>query len=340
MLARNTILLAALDLAESLGLSRSRVYHEIHLNENLAEASNAYVPAAAVIDAVEFAAWRTQRSDFGFMLADRRNHLNLGLLGLLIEQCASVAEVYDVGKRFLHHHNGALEFDLRKERTRAVVRMNIHAQPEYQPRHYVEAVLAMHVRTLGIFLGPLWRPAAVYLRHEQLGGRAGYDRRFGRGVRFRQRFNGLIFRPTEVDRRVAVRDPLIKLKLEDLMQELSSSEAAQDCPAKVARFARMLLPSGGVNIERIASLLATSSRSLQRELMERGTSFSEILAETRTAMAREYLSRSGLTASQLAPLLGFSEPSAVSRFLAKKANTSVRALKDGGAAPRPPSATR
>src|SRR5947207_8731855 len=128
-LARNTLLLATLDLAESLGLSRNRIYHEIGLNESVAEAPNAVVPSSAVIDAMEFAAWRTQRTDFGLMIADRRDHLNLGLLGLLIEQCASIAEVHEVGKRFMHLHNGALEFALSKERTRGVVRLNIHAQP-------------------------------------------------------------------------------------------------------------------------------------------------------------------------------------------------------------------
>src|SRR6185503_14031000 len=96
-LARNTLLLATLDLAESLGLSRSRIYQEIKLNESVAEGPNAKVPAGAIIDAMEFAAWRTQRTDFGLMIADRRDHLNLGLLGLLIEQCATIAEVYEAG---------------------------------------------------------------------------------------------------------------------------------------------------------------------------------------------------------------------------------------------------
>src|SRR5512147_1326982 len=116
-LAKNTLLLATIDLAETLGLSRSRIFQEIELAEHFAEAPDSMVPAAKVIDAMEFAGWRTQRLDFGLMIAERRDHLNLGLLGLLIEQCTSVAEMHDVGKRYLHLHNGALAFDLIRERT-------------------------------------------------------------------------------------------------------------------------------------------------------------------------------------------------------------------------------
>jgi len=326
-LARNTLLLATLDLAESLGLSRNRIYHEIGLNESVAEAPNAAVPSSAIVDAMEFAAWRTQRPDFGLMIADRRDHLNLGLLGLLIEQCATVAEVHEVGKRYLHLHNGALEFELNKERTRSVVKLSIHTKSQYKPRHYVEALIAMHVRMMGLVLGVRWRPQAIYFTHEQLGGRAGYDRRFGRGVKFQQKFNGIIFKTNEVDRKAISRNPHTKLKYENLLRELDAAGASRDFTTEVARLARMLLPSGGANVERIAGLLATSTRSLQRKLSEHGTTFGAILADTRAAMAREYLTKDGLTVNKLAPLLGYSEPSAVSRFLAKKAHTNAQALR-------------
>lgn len=339
-LARNTLLLATLDLAESLGLSRARIYHEIELAETVAETPDTMVPAGKIIDAMEFAGWRTQRLDFGLMVADRRDHLNLGLLGLLIEQCATVAEVHDVGKRYLHLHNSAIDFGLTRERTRGVAKLKIHAPSNYQPRHYVEAVTAMYTRMLRLVLGPQWRPLAVYFRHEQLSGRSVYDRRFGRNVKFQQKFNGVTFKPSDIDRKGASRDPLTKLKYENLLRELSTAGASHDFIADVGRLARMLLPSGGANVERIAGLMATSTRSLQRRLFERGTTFNDVLADTRATMAREYLSQDGMTVNQLAPLLGFSEPSAVSRFLTQKAGTSARSLKNGTLAKRGANADR
>jgi AraC-like DNA-binding protein len=339
-LARNTLLVATLDLAESLGLSRNRIYHEIEIDERFAEAPDAMVPAAKIIDAMEFAAWRTQRMDFGLMIADRRDHLNLGLLGLVIEQCATVSEVHDVGLRYLHLHNAALAFDLVRERTRAVAKLSIHAASNYEPRHYVEALIAMYVRMLGIILGTRWRPMGVYFAHEQLGGRNGYERRFGRNVKFRQRYNGIIFKLGDIDRKGRSRDPRVKLRYENLLRELNAAGASHDFIADVGRLARMLLPSGSANVRRIAQMMATSTRSLQRRLKEEGTSFNDVLADTRADMAREYLSQGGMTVNKLAPLLGFSEPSAVSRFLSKKAGTSARELKRAVPPKRGGSATR
>jgi AraC-like DNA-binding protein len=339
-LARNTLLVATLDLAESLGLSRDRIYQEIEIDERSAEAPDAMVPAAKVIDAMEFAAWRTQRMDFGLMIAERRDHLNLGLLGLLIEQCATVSEVHEVGRRYLHLHNGALSYDLVRERARAVAKLTVHASSNYEPRHYVEALAAMYVRMLRMILGSRWRPQGVYFAHEQLGGRSGYERRFGRNVKFRQRYNGVIFKLGDVDRKGPARDPQAKLRYENLLRELNATGASHDFISEVGRLARMLLPSGGANMNRIAQMMATSTRSLQRRLAERGTTFNDVLADTRTAMARQYLAQDGMTVHQLAPLLGFSEPSAVSRFLTKKAGTSARALKQSALPRRGVSARR
>lgn len=332
----NTLLLATLDLGESLGLERSEIHRAIGLGESEAELPGALVPSAAIIDAMEFAAAQTQRSDFGLLIAERRDHLNLGLFGLLIEQCGSVAEMHAYAKRFLHLHNSALDFQLMRGRSRGIMRVRIAARPQRAPRHYVEALLAMYVRMLGMVLGPRWQPLAVCFKHDQLAGRPAYARRFGPDVKFKQRFNGIVLKLGDLDREAPPRSMETKLKLESMLQELVARHArepeARELPEEVARFARMLLPSSdGATIGRIAPLLKTSARSLQRKLLLSGTSFGKILAETRATMARDYLRKEGLAVSKLAPLLGFSQPSAVSRFLRTYAQTSARRLKRGTA---------
>lgn len=339
-LARNTLLLATVDLAESLGLSRSLIYQEIQLTETVAETPNAFVPVGKIIDAMEFAAWRTQRADFGLMVADRRDHLNLGLYGLLVEQCETVLEMHEVSKQYLHLHNGGIDFDLSRSRGRAVTRLLVHEQSYYEPRHYVEALLALYVRVLGLVLGSRWRPGTVYFTHEQLGGQGGYERRFGKGCKFKQRFNGVALKPGEINRRASARDLQAKLKYENLLRELCAAGASRDFISEVGRLARLLLPSGEANVERVAELLATSTRSLQRRLLNHGTSFGELLEQTRVTMAREYFSHEGMTLNKLAPLLGFSEPSAACRFLSKKAQMRSRELKRGPPARRAPTSAR
>ena len=56
--------------------------------------------------------------------------------------------------------------------------------------------------------------------------------------------------------------------------------------------------------------MATSSRTLQRRLAEEATSYNAVLAEVRIDFAKRYLSRGTLSASEVAYLVGFTEPPA------------------------------
>ncbi len=67
------------------------------------------------------------------------------------------------------------------------------------------------------------------------------------------------------------------------------------------------LPSGQVSMDNVAQRLAVSSRTLQRRLRSESTSFREVVDSTRESLARHYLRRTHLTATEIAFLLGFDE---------------------------------
>ncbi len=74
----------------------------------------------------------------------------------------------------------------------------------------------------------------------------------------------------------------------------------------------VVLASGAITVEEIAHQLDRSARTLQRELAERGTSVRDLVDDVRRARAIELLA-SGLTVSEVAERLGFSEPGAFYR---------------------------
>jgi AraC-like DNA-binding protein len=69
------------------------------------------------------------------------------------------------------------------------------------------------------------------------------------------------------------------------------------------------MDGGDVSIEAIAKKLATSSRTLRR-LAEERSSYNDVLAEVRIDVAKRYLSRGTMSASEVAYLVGFTEPPA------------------------------
>ena len=73
------------------------------------------------------------------------------------------------------------------------------------------------------------------------------------------------------------------------------------------------LPSGRATQGSIASAVHMSTRSLQRRLREEGTSYRELLEETRRELATQYMRQSNLSVNEITYLLGFSEPANFTR---------------------------
>ncbi len=73
-----------------------------------------------------------------------------------------------------------------------------------------------------------------------------------------------------------------------------------------------LLPQGAINIDRVADELNLSRRTLQRRLAERGTQFQQVLQQVRADLATRYLADERLTVTEIAFLLGYSDPGSFS----------------------------
>jgi AraC-like DNA-binding protein len=70
-----------------------------------------------------------------------------------------------------------------------------------------------------------------------------------------------------------------------------------------------LLPQGEPKREVVAQALLLSERTLQRRLQDEGTSYQQLLDDTRRELAVQYLEQINLTLLEISYLLGFSDPS-------------------------------
>lgn len=70
-----------------------------------------------------------------------------------------------------------------------------------------------------------------------------------------------------------------------------------------------LMPQGEPKREAVAGALHLSQRTLQRRLEDEGTTFQQLLDDTRRELAEQYLAQPSLTLLEIAYLLGFADPS-------------------------------
>lgn len=104
----------------------------------------------------------------------------------------------------------------------------------------------------------------------------------------------------------AILEPAFNKRMEDLTQSASFRDRVRACLID-------MLASGHYSMMHVASKLAISSRTLQRRLMEEGTTFQKVLDELREELARHYLSVTDYSSAEISFLLGYEEPNSFFR---------------------------
>jgi len=165
-------------------------------------------------------------------------------------------------------------------------------------------------------------PIRVSFQHPDPGYKDVYEDVFCAPVFFQQPKNSIVSRKKDLLQPIAARDPylqsVLKKYAEELMSKGGKSVSAQE---KVKEYIFASLPDGEINLETAASAMSMARSTLYRQLKMEGTSFRDLLLKTRQDLAKAYL-RDGMTNSQVAYLVGFSEPSAFHRAFKRWYNIS------------------
>ena len=118
----------------------------------------------------------------------------------------------------------------------------------------------------------------------------------------------------------SVFEPELRRRLADLEQDATFADRTRAVLMEA-------LPSGQGGVDTVARRLAVSSRTLQRRLRSEGTSFKAVVDETRESLARQYLRRTHLTATEIAYLRGFDEATSFFRAFQRWTGTTPETLR-------------
>lgn len=126
--------------------------------------------------------------------------------------------------------------------------------------------------------------------------------------------HGVFFDPVDADRPFLTASEAMWETFEpELRRRLAELDATASTAERVRSVLIESLPSGEASIESTARRLGLSARTLQRRLGPEGTSFKDIVRETRERLAHHYLTRTSLTYGEISFLIGFNEPSSFFR---------------------------
>lgn len=269
---------------------------------------------------------------FGLCMAEPRRLSNLGAVGLLVRDQATLRDSLDVLVRHQELLNGSLTLLLEEHADLVVLREEVRSARPLQPtRQRIELALGVMLRLMRQFLGAAWQPRRVHLAHPAPHDLRVHHRVLCERIEFDSDFNGIVCALADLDAPNPSADPAMARYAAELLEPTlprRPATLAQDVRGAVLR----LLPEGRCTIEQVGEHLGLSKRSAQRALAAQGLSFSWLLNEVRRELAVRHVLGSDRPLTEVALLLGFAAPSAFSRWHHAQFACSARARRAASSA--------
>jgi len=127
-------------------------------------------------------------------------------------------------------------------------------------------------------------------------------------VKFGSRRNMLVLHATDLDRPfVTYNAELLEMLDPQLVKAVEERRAQRSTSEQVKWVLKRLLAGARPEIAAVARELGLSDRTLQRRIVDDGTTFRQLLLEARQDLAREYLNRPEIDVTEVAYLLGYED---------------------------------
>jgi AraC-like DNA-binding protein len=155
------------------------------------------------------------------------------------------------------------------------------------------------------------RPSAVKLRHAAPADVTALTEHYGVTPNFGTPLYELVYSAELTNMPIASFNSRLRDYFDEECKRLIGETASG--PGLVDQLKKHLVRSmdgGDSSIEAVAKQLGISARSLQRRLAEEGTRYNDVLISVREEFAKRYLARGTVSASEVAYLVGFTEPPA------------------------------
>lgn len=269
-------------------------------------------PSARIPDEVVIQLWETlvEKSGdpcIGLRTADFWHPTSLHALGFSWMASATLKEAFERAVRYNHFitQNQRFEFD----ETASCFRFTFNESeaPFIFPREFYDAGMSFVKTMCDESYGPEFTFLRVDMRRPEPSCSDQFRGRFKAPIVFGAESNTLYFSKEIILKSL----PTANADLARVNEEIVAAYLEQIDQGTVSKQVRMRLieqlSSGHVSQDSIASSLFMSTRTLQRKLQEEGTSYKELLSETRHELAMRYMSSSSSPISEVAYLLGFSE---------------------------------
>lgn len=311
-LIRSASLTNFTEIARQCGIDPLALLRAVGLPARCLDDPDMKISTDAVVRLLEMAARQAAEPAFGLRMGESRRLSNLGPLGLLLRDEPSLRHALEAIVRHIRVHNEALVIRLEVVGQLVLIREEFTMAPSESKRQATELVMAVIYRTLSVFMGVNWQPRLVCFTHSAPPQRSTHHRVFGKQVQFDHEFNGLVCSVSDLDQPNPSADPVMARYAQELVS--SKSVGAPSFAHQVQQLILLLLPLGQCTADVVAQHMGCDRRTISRRLAAESCSFHGLVDAHRRQIVQQCLLEKSRPLSQVAGLLGFSAPSAFSRW--------------------------
>lgn len=191
----------------------------------------------------------------------------------------------------------------------------------------IDTVVASTLAYVRFISGDEVNPIAVRLKHESPKNDKAYRAFFHAPIEYGSAQNCLVFGKMDLERPILAADEELASMLDTVANRYLEKRMSGRMGVRVRDLLIATLPNGMVSKSEVAARLNLTERTLLRRLKAEGTTFVDVLSGVRQELAFQYLQRPGVTVSDVADMLGFSDENTFSRAFKRWTGRRPGALK-------------
>ncbi len=256
----------------------------------------------------------------------------LGVVGYIARASATFGEACARAMQFERLFKDGAEIFIEPDPCGArIVEIPASGCPSW-PRQLTEAIMALWWLWPQRFTGVPCRPLAVRFQHPPPASTKEHERIFGGcPLEFGQPRNELVISAEVLALPLPSTDPLLQRYLEQVAHREILHLAKEDPLLRRIREKLVeMMPSGTVHVDRLARAVGLSRRTLHRRLSERSLTHKMLLDDVRRQTALRLFEARQHSFTEIAFLVGFSDPSSLRRAYRRWTRTGSAAGKRRG----------
>jgi AraC-like DNA-binding protein len=264
----------------------------------------------------------------GFHLALAPDLREIGWLYYVSASSGTVGEGLQQGARYTSIANEGVSLRYIQDKE-IVQRIQYVGVSRHRDRQQIESFATLLVRMCRQLTGLQLLPSRVQFMHRREVVAPELVTFFGRNLEFGAATDEIVFPITLMSTPVVSADPYLHKLLISHCEEALSRRGAFGGPFRsaVENAIAPLLPHGKLRAGEIARRLGMSQHTFARRLSAEGVTFSNVLQELRTDLARRHLADRSLSISEIAWLLGYQEVSAFTHTCKRLTGKSPKEIR-------------